>query len=59
MNMGDMAAQLDMEHEHYDTNWRVACRLYYAFLDGYLTTSEFDHVLGEMNILDDWKRSKK
>jgi hypothetical protein len=57
--MGNMRWQQELEQEEYNLSWQVACRLEYAFLDGYLTAPEFEHVLSGLKIINDWKRSKQ
>jgi hypothetical protein len=57
--MGDFQMQMELEQEEYNLSWQVAVRLEYAFLDGYLTAPEFEHVLSGLKIINDWKRSKQ
>ena len=40
-------------------SYEVAARLHMAMLDGYLTPDEFEHVLYEMGILNNWKTERK
>ena len=48
----DMEAQ---EREYY----RIAARLHFCVLDGYLTAQEFEDCLYAMGILTEWKKGQR
>jgi hypothetical protein len=49
----------ESEQQEYDANWNVAIRAQFAMQDGYFTADEFEHLLYEMGILDDWRKAKQ
>ena len=52
-----MDDQRQDEAEREQLNYAIAQRLQYAMQDGYLLPTEFEHVLYEMGILTDWRKS--
>ena len=47
--------QAELDTERYNLSWKCALRLNYAFLDGYLTQDEFEHILHELGLLTEWR----
>ena len=52
-----MTDQRQDDAEEESLNYAIAQRLQYAMQDGYLLASEFEHVLYEMGILTEWRKS--
>lgn len=52
MNESDQQ-EWQRQDERYYKSWAVANRLYYAYLDGYLTSEEFEFILEKFGILID------
>ena len=56
--MTQAAQQADMEAQE-QNYYRIAARLEFARLDGYLTTDEFHDILYSMGILTDYQKGKR
>ena len=52
-----MDDQRQDEAEREQLNHAIAQRLQFAMQDGYLLPTEFEHVLYEMGILTEWRKS--
>ena len=53
--MTQQAQQQDDEHRH-RISWEVARRAHFAFMDGYFTKDEFEHLLFELGIHSEWSK---
>ena len=56
--MTQAAQQADMEAQE-QNYYRIAARLEFARLDGYLTTDEFHDILYSMGILTDYQKGQR
>ena len=54
--MFDQQADMEQQEREY---YRIAARLHFCVLDGYLTAQEMENCLYAMGILTEWKKGKR